>query len=331
LKLRTILCLPWIYSEFLTGKCFFNLIPDNQRDQIIQSFNSILFEAIEPELIKINLKNEQDESIDFEINSTVLKDHGKITGVLCIARDVTETNLLLEKERELEYRLLERHQLALIGKMIHGIAHNINTPLATIIGLSELIQIKFPDVKELKTINEQGLIISDIIKNMSRKVEHEESMKPELWDINYIIQEELEFFRGDNIFKHQITKEIDLQKNLPRINIRYQHFSQAFDAIMENAIEAMEKSDTKSLIVKSFSEDNHVIVKVSDSGIGFDEHQKKELFNPFFTTKNSNGNHENLGLGLYNAKLLLTPYGITIEAQRNNEITDVIIKIPVHD
>ena len=319
------------YTKQLMGKSFFNLIPDGHRDEIIMSFNSILFEAVEPKLIKLPLTNDRDETIDFEINSTVLKDFEKTTGVLCVARDVTKTNQLLEKEKELEIRLMEKHQLALIGKMIHGIAHNINTPLATIIGLSELLQLKDPESKNLRTINEQGLIISEIIKNMSRKVQNESSDNIELWDLNYIIKEELEFFTGDNIFKHHIVKNIDLQVNLPRINIRYQDFSQSFDAIVENAIEAMEQTEEKILEVKTYEKKNYIFVEINNTGKDFETNNLKELFSPFYTTKHQNRDIENLGLGLYNAKSLLKPYAISIDVKRLKKMTKFILKIPLND
>lgn len=305
----------------IRGKSILSFLPLEAQKKVFEAYNSVVYEEQEPILYNINLQNPEGAQRKFEVNTSVLKEGDRITGALCVARDITENAALRAKQADMHYRLMEKHQLALIGNMVSGIAHNINTPLATIMGRADLLQIKNPDSSEADIIIDQCKRISDIIRNMVYKVQNEQSIHSEPWDINHIITEELNFFNSDNQFRHQIIKHIELSPRVPKIQIVYQNFTQAFDAFIQNAIEAMEETPKKELTIKTDVVNDTIHLDIEDTGVGVSDEQKEQLFTPFYTTKSEQNSDANLGLGLYNAYLLMQPYGVTFDVESTEEKT----------
>jgi PAS domain S-box-containing protein len=308
-------------NDHFRGKSFLSLIPSEAQKKIFEAYNSVVYEGMEPVLYSVTLLNSEGQKKKFEVNTSVIKEAERITGALCVARDITENSSLLEKQNAMQYRLMEKHQLALIGNMVSGIAHNINTPLATIMGHADLLQIKNPKSKEAQIIIDQCARISDIIRNMVYKVQNEQSSHSEPWDINHIITEELNFFNSDNQFRHQIIKTVELNPKVPKIPLVYQNFTQAFDAFIQNAIEAMEDSAVKELTIRTDYVDENIHLDIEDTGVGIPKEKREKLFKPFYTTKEEQNSDANLGLGLYNAYLLMQPYGVTFDVESNEEKT----------
>jgi PAS domain S-box-containing protein len=318
------------HQEFI-GKNFLDVLPDETKIKAGEVFGRILEgEITKNKLFELHIFNNNNEQRFIEINPSLLKEGESIIGVLCVGRDVTSSKKNKLKQNELHFRLMEKQQLALIGNMVQGIAHNINTPLATIMGHCELLELKLPDVKELETIYRQCDYISKVIQNMVRKVQNEQSMASEWWNINDIIEEEIKFFSADNEFKHHIYKKVNLGSGLPKIKMIYQNFSQAFDAFIQNAIEAVKPMNTKEIEIETFQEKEFIYLNIIDSGIGIKEDCIEKLFKPFFTTKNSDV-EKHLGLSLYNAYVLMQPYGIEFKYSQKDNKTCFTWKIPIQN
>jgi signal transduction histidine kinase len=98
---------------------------------------------------------------------------------------------------------------------------------------------------------------------------------------------------GHQLKNHEIEVELELDPEIPDIMAEHNRLEQVFINLVSNAIDAMdEKNDqhgrdgiAKQLTIKSFVENNHVTVKVSDTGVGMPEEVKNKIFEPFFTTK----------------------------------------------
>ncbi|MCB0279369.1 MAG: PAS domain S-box protein, partial [Calditrichaeota bacterium] len=317
----------------MLGKSFKKILSKDMHERSLKAFQTILFERTNVTLQDIYVLDEKGEKVFMEINASLLKEKGKVIGVLCVARDVTAVREMQSREQEYQMRMIETKKLASLGNLVQGIAHNLNTPLGTIMGRAELLQMKHPDLNELEIILEQADVMNEIISNLAQKAKRENITERAFWDVNTIIRDELKFFQADNTYKHKIKKVTKLEADLPKISIVYTHFTQAFESFIQNAIDAMIDSERKILEIRTSIKDKHIYIDICDTGIGIPKENIERLFDPFFTTKSpindKTDKQTGLGLGLYNAYLLLQPYGIEFNVKSTKKNTCFTWIIPV--
>lgn len=258
-------------------------------------------------------------------------------------RDLLHKRNLERMVEERSQRLIQAEKQAIIGNSIQGIVHNILNPLTVIAGRVELLKAeldqiskkdkKASDINEktnssgneiLETMNKFGQDINAIYQN-SQKIFHivdnilkkytlEKESTPSCIDINNLIIQEMEFFKSDLYFKHQVKKSYDLDPSLGKVSMVYSHLSQVLDNLVKNAIEAMYESQKKEITIKTNQDEKWIYLSVKDTGIGIPEHLKDKVFEPFFSTKASLGDsiqkqRVGYGLGLHSCLELLKPYG----------------------
>lgn len=213
-------------------------------------------------------------------------------GSIHIVRDITD-------EKDKETRLIMSERLAALGQMASGVAHEINNPLAAILGCAEglLARIgKGQFDKELfenylKIIEEEISRCKSITTSMLSFVRRTTYEKKEM-NIREEIEKTLEIigFQGR-------LKSVKLMKNystdVPLIHGNQGELRQALIAIVTNALDAMR--DKGVLMVDTGKEGGNVFLRIADSGPGIPEEIMAKIFNPFFTTKSESGG---TGLGL---------------------------------
>ncbi len=239
---------------------------------------------------------------------------------LLIGRDVTEHNQLTRKQKELELQLIQEAKLSSIGLLTSGLAHNLNSPLQTIIGFAQLLQMKTPGSPELDNILKMANQMRDIINNLMFKLRQEQSAELQEIDLNQLLQAELTFLESNLIYKHEVVKEFDFSPDLKPVKGIYSDFSQGLTNIVNNALDAMYHSDEKVLRIATRFENSENRVIIEDTGCGIPPEQQKLIFNPFFTTKPSlkdrNGDEPcGTGLGLSSSFYLLAKYGVRFDVE----------------
>ncbi|MFQ6617778.1 MAG: sensor histidine kinase, partial [Fidelibacterota bacterium] len=123
-------------------------------------------------------------------------------------------------------------------------------------------------------------------------------------------------------------------ENIPRIKGLYSDFSQSFNNLIKNAIDAMYRSDKKVLTVETGFDGENILVKIGDTGYGISEENIPKLFSPFFTTKPLVGEQKaneptGSGLGLSVTKQILSRYGAKIDVESKVNVgTTFTVKIP---
>jgi len=215
------------------------------------------------------------------------------------------------------------------------IVHNLHNPLQAIRGSLDLARLLLSDENPdlIKLSNYFHVIqssISDlekIITGILIHVKDETSFKTQQIDINTIIKRELEFFKLNHTYRHQIEKQVDLSDTLPRIPGNPIHFKQIVDNLVANAIEAMEHSPEKRLTIMTYLENNAVCIRISDTGKGIYKEDLEKIFSPEFTTKPMS---TGTGLGLASVKTMVDAYSgdIQVESKRGKG-TAFIVRIPV--
>jgi PAS domain S-box-containing protein len=241
------------------------------------------------------------------------------------ARKLAEVeNLHLREKAEMSSRL------AAVGEMAAGIAHEINNPLTSVIGFSELLMEKqdLPsDVKEeLKSIFKGSNRVKDIVRRM---LTFARPTKPDRTgtSINELIVATLDLrsyvLRTANI---EVVKHLDPE--LPWIVADPGQMQQVFLNLIVNAEFSMKKAHGRGILaITTEKMDNHIHISFKDDGTGMSKEVEDKLFNPFFTTKDIG---EGTGLGLSLSRSIITEHGGTIEVESDpGKGANFIITLPI--
>jgi histidine kinase/DNA gyrase B/HSP90-like ATPase/phospho-acceptor domain-containing protein len=219
-----------------------------------------------------------------------------------------------------QQRLVESETLVVIGEMSSAVAHSIRNPLASIrssaeLGLegdSESVQKNLRDI--ISQVDRIGRWIRDLLV-FSRPLSAE--MEPVT--LERMIHESVGGY-GAQLEKAKIAVDLGgIAPDLPPIYGNRSLFTQVFNSVISNAIEAMPGGGTLSVAAESSASASHVTVVVTDTGVGMAAKQLEQVMRPFYTTKRTG-----LGLGLALARRIMERFGGAIHiASREKEGTAV--------
>lgn len=227
--------------------------------------------------------------------------------VVIIYSLVTLLTSLIRKADEIQITMMQeaehKDKLASIGRLAAGVAHEINNPLAIInqkTGLIEdLLQISGDfDEKDtvqhnLKSIDasvERCKIITHRLLGFARRTD----ILHEQMNINVVIREVLQFLENTMLY-NRITLDLQLHDNLPPIFSDRVQLQQIFLNIINNAMDAIGKDGTVSIITSMVAGEVRVVIQ--DDGAGIAQDLLPYIFGPFFTTKET-GKGTGLGLSI---------------------------------
>ena len=220
----------------------------------------------------------------FIVDCYPLKDNkNTVTQVMSILRDPAEA-----RNAQSSFDFLYR--LAGIGDLLHGLAHNVNTPLSAVIARAEMLGERLKGLREGppvktgegddeitakldKSIRDAEVIvtnamkISGIIRNMMNKRLQEAEETPQMLNLTALLEEELQFLEADMTFKHEIKKTYNLDESAPLIKGVYYHFSQCFTHIIKASMKSFDSSDRKELTVSSKHDDDTIYIEIHDTGL----------------------------------------------------------------
>ena len=223
---------------------------------------------------------------------------------------------VLDKTRELKkahQRMLLVEKMASLGKLAAVVAHEINNPLTGIRTYARLLrrrlrssgQIdkekpseKFTATGEstdqvLQFVEEEAGRCGDIVRNLlmfSRTPGarfSEEDLMPLIERCIFLLRHQAEL--------KEINLKIESQGILPRISCDPSQIQQMILALAMNGLEATPKGGSLKIATRALEAEGHVMITVSDSGIGISEELRSQIFEPFFTTKKEGSG---VGLGL---------------------------------
>jgi two-component system NtrC family sensor kinase len=243
--------------------------------------------------------------------SGIQDESGNISAVLGIARDIT-------RRKKMEEHMYNTEKLASLGTMAAGVAHEINNPLAIILGFTDMLEEKVSPDSEiygiLKTIEKQGLNAKRVVENLLTfaryKEHHEENV-----DINKNITEVLSIL-GNTSSINKITILKELSDTLPCVKGEPGELQQVFLNIVHNAIAAMKGGGTLKITTMVMEEGNKVEIRLSDTGSGIKKEHRSKIYDPLFTTKSVG---EGTGLGLSVSYGIVSKHGGTISFETKTE------------
>ncbi|HLB10559.1 MAG TPA: ATP-binding protein [Gemmatimonadaceae bacterium] len=226
------------------------------------------------------------------ITATPIVEHdGRVTGALCIVRDVTE-------ERRFADELRQREKLAAVGQLVSGVAHELNNPLAGISAFAQLLDGAGPLNAEqrdaVETIQMEAKRAAKIVSSLllfSRQRQPERSNV----DLNRVLSDTLALRRFVLTTEH-IEVITELEPELPHTWADPFQLQQVLLNLLVNAEHALRgRKGKRRLILRTRRRGNRIVASVIDNGPGISEEVRSRIFEPFFTTKPVG---EGSGLGL---------------------------------
>ncbi len=228
-------------------------------------------------------------------------------GFVAIARD-------LRDRRRLEHQLVQAERLSAVGGLVAGVAHELNNPLTTVLGFSELMlraELR-PELKrDVQFIHQAAerckRIVADLL-SFARPAKG----KPVPEDLNKLVQRVLALM-GYTLRRAGVAVEPDLDASLRWVPLDAHQIQQVLFNLLQNAVQAME-GQTRPRWIKVITRGHAEVVelRVADNGPGIAQEDLHRLFEPFFTTKEVG---QGTGLGLSLAYSSVREHGGTIRAR----------------
>ena len=201
------------------------------------------------------------------------------------ARLLVQSEQALENLKRLQAQLVQTEKLVSLGQLAAGAAHEINNPLAAILGFSDLLadDEALPDKARstASKIREQARRTKTLVGNLlsfARQVPSERT----LLDINTVVSNAVQLRTLD--LRSSTTRiEQQLESVLPGVRGDGNQLMQVFFNLISNAVDAMESHKGGLLTIKTMRDRGNVVVLFSDTGPGIKEPHR--VFDPFYTTK----------------------------------------------
>ena len=249
---------------------------------------------------------------------------GEVTEVVGTTMDVTDRKQAedeRERLRQAQADLARVARVTTMGELTASLAHEINQPIAAAITNSNTclrwLTRDPPDVEEAREaasrIAKDATRAADIIRRI-RLLFQKGAPQQELVDVNEVIREMMVLL-GSEADRCLASIRADLATDLPKVMADHVQLQQVFTNLMLNGIEAMKDAGTlRELTIKSERASNsHLLISVSDTGVGLAPRQTDEIFNPFYSTK-PNG----IGMGLAISRSIIESHGGRLWATANN-------------
>ncbi|MCJ7739084.1 MAG: PAS domain S-box protein [Anaerolineae bacterium] len=336
-------------QEQLHLKSLTDLIPQEFR-QAARGRRDRLLEGTHQRLIfETQFVAESGQSVPIEVNASLIRDKQEVTGILMIARDITERKraeeelrmyrdhleeLVAERTQELENakeRLVRHERLAVLGQLAGGLGHELRNPLGAIKNATYFLNMALedpePTVKEALDILDSEVNTSEAIIRSLFDYARPKPVVPRKVDLAEVIGKVLERVG----VPENVGMEVIAGEDLPIIYADPDQLNQVFDNVIRNAIQAMPEGGR--LLVEAAGSDGGesagmpewVTISVTDTGVGIPEENLARMFEPLFTTK-----AQRIGLGLAVTKLLVEGHGGTIGvASAAGEGSTFTVKLPV--
>ena len=312
------------YEELIDGPCYNNFADGDCRGSKGCRLSSVQQQpGVQQEVIQKRSKAGVD--YHFSVTSAPMyNSQGEIVGVLEDFQDITPLIQAQKEKERAQSRLHQAAKLESVGQLAAGIAHEINTTVQFVASNIDFLEDSFEDValfmdkvergiKEKKAAAELGpdleavdweFLADEVPQAISQSKEGMERIRKLVLamkefshpatremtpaDLNRILENTIMI--SQNEWKDVAKLEMNLAETLPDVPCLSDEMGQVFLNIIVNAGQAIgEKkggTPTEGLIsVSTVHEDEHAVIRISDTGTGMDEALCKRIFDPFFTTK----------------------------------------------
>jgi signal transduction histidine kinase len=208
----------------------------------------------------------------------------------------------LEVLRRTQAKLVQTARLSAIGELATAVAHQINNPLTTILGDTELLLSDLsptdPHWESLQAVHRAGERAHEVVRRLLTMSRHKSSTEePQLMNINATIYNALALVEG-TLYRARIRLDLKLANNLPDAYGLSGQLEDVWLNLILNARDAVRNTRKPRIVVRSRlnKQERCVEVSIEDNGVGLGGVDTRLIFDAFYTTKPAD---EGTGLGLY--------------------------------
>ncbi len=273
-------------GETMMGRPFAECLAPSSRETFLRTLNDS--RAGKPALYNVEMVGKDETVINCLISQSVLRGKNEF---LLVIKDVSRI-------MQLQNQLVQAEKLSALGQMIAGAAHELNNPLAGILGYSQLLlegQLQADVRDDIVVIQKEARRCQHIVKDLLTFARKQRS-KQEFIDLNSLLHRVLDSYFGQ--FRADDFEIVsDLDSSLPKIMGDPDQLAQVLKKLLANAYDALKISQRtdKRLTVRTEARTDAIRLEVSDNGVGIRAEHRNRLFEPFFTTKEVGSG---VGLGL---------------------------------
>lgn len=254
------------------------------------------------------------ETLDatFEMICTPVYDNASAhIGCVHILRDITD-------QLRLETQVRQNEKLASLGEMVSGIAHELNNPLASILGFAERLERSRSDTlamplkvaDSIRKIRQEAARAAYIVQNLLTFARPQPQEKTPV-ALNMVVRHTAELF-AEMLQEERVTLRLQLEENLDRTPGNIYALQQVLSNLITNAVQALRgyRADGQIILTTQALPQGGTRLTVADNGPGILPEHKERLLEPFFTTKNVG---EGTGLGLSICYGILCAHDATLD------------------
>lgn len=296
-------------SEDLIGHNFLEVAYEADREMIQERFEMAL--KGEPQSYEMRYFT-QDGSIRYGlIDNAPLVVDGRTTGVLGIARDITE-------QKQERARASQADKLRALGQLASGVAHDFNNALAAILGRAQLMRRQTQEegmTRNLDIIQTAAEDAAATVRRIQTFARQSQAKEFELLEVGGLLRDAVEITRTrwENEartrglhYEVEVAVECEMHTRGTASELR-----EVFVNLIVNAVDAMPFGG--QLAISCERQDEHLSLRFSDTGTGMPEEVRERIFEPFYTTKGMQGT----GLGLAVSYGIIERHGgqISVESE----------------
>ncbi len=251
--------------------------------------------------------------------------------VLELEETQQELRARIAAQREAEARLVQAAKLVAVGEMAAGIAHELNNPLTSVVGFTELslesLPIDSPVRNDLELVLREANRARSVVRRLLDFARQREAVRIRA-DLNEIVDDVVALTKH-LLLTSGVELRLNLEPGLPWALIDRNQIKQVLINLVNNALYAMPGGGV--LAIETRQSTRHgapfLALSVRDSGVGISAENLERIFEPFFTTRGDQGG---TGLGLSVTYGIVTEHGGTIEVEsRENEGSVFTVLFPM--
>ncbi len=236
--------------------------------------------------------------------------------VLELQNTQQELQARISAQREAEARLIQAAKLAAVGEMAAGVAHELNNPLTTVVGFTELtleeLPVDSPLRADLELVLKESRRARSVVRRLLDFARQGEANRVKA-DINEVVEDVL-LLTKHLMHTNNVQPVIRLGENLPWVSVDRNQIKQVVINLVNNALYAMPEGGRLEVETSDQTRYNRqwITMSVRDAGIGISPENLQRIFEPFFTTRGDRGG---TGLGLSVTYGIVTDHGGMIEVE----------------